>query len=130
MTVIVIVAAVVLDGDGRLLLVRKRGTTAFMQPGGKVEPGESAIDALAREVREELGVDIVAPRSLGRHSAAAANEPGHTVDAELFAVELTGAPVAQAEIDELVWIDPHTPGDVELAPLTADAVLNWVRGVS
>ncbi|WP_309226785.1 MULTISPECIES: NUDIX domain-containing protein [unclassified Mycolicibacterium] len=127
MTVIRIVAAVVVDEHGRLLVVRKRGTTTFMQPGGKLEPGETPVEALVREVREELGVDVVDVRELGHHTAVAANEPGHTVDAELFAVELAGEPAAQAEIEEMVWIDPHDPGNIMLAPLTAEAVFDWVR---
>ncbi|MUL45690.1 NUDIX domain-containing protein [Mycobacterium sp. CBMA293] len=126
-TVIRIVAAVVVDEHGRLLVVRKRGTTTFMQPGGKLEPGETPVEALVREVREELGVDVVDVRELGHHTAVAANEPGHTVDAELFAVELAGEPAAQAEIEEMVWIDPHDPGNIMLAPLTAEAVFDWVR---
>ncbi|KAB7754211.1 MULTISPECIES: NUDIX hydrolase [Mycobacteriaceae] len=127
MTVIRIVAAVVDDEYGRLLLVRKRGTTAFMQPGGKLEPGESPVDALAREIREELGVGITDVRELGHHTAVAANEPGHTVDAELFFVRLDGVPQIAAEIEEMAWIDPDAPGDIELAPLTAEAVLEWAR---
>ena len=127
MTVIRIVAAVVVDERGRLLVVRKRGTTAFMQPGGKLEPGESPVDALAREIREELGVGITDVRELGHHTAIAANEPGHTVDAELFFVTLDGVPQIAAEIEEMAWIDPHAPGDIALAPLTAEAVLDWAR---
>lgn len=127
MTVIRIVAAVVVDERGRLLLVRKRGTTAFMQPGGKIEPGESAVDALAREVREELGVGITEVRELGHHNAIAANEPGHSVAADLFFVRLDGVPQIAAEIEEMLWIDPHAPGDIELAPLTRDTVLEFVR---
>ncbi|OBB98257.1 NUDIX hydrolase [Mycolicibacterium peregrinum] len=124
-----IVAAVVLGEDDRLLLVRKRGTTAFMQPGGKIEPGEQPIEALAREVREELGVgfDVPAAEELGHFTAPAANEPGHAVDAWLYRVSLDGEPRPQAEIDEMTWIDPHAPGDVELAPLTRDAVFALVR---
>ena len=127
--VIRIVAAVVLDERDRLLVVRKRGTTAFMQPGGKIEPGEQPIEALAREVREELGVGFAPSEAeeLGRHSAPAANEPGHSVDAWLYLVSLDGEPRPQAEIDEMTWIDPHAPGDVELAPLTRDAVFALVR---
>lgn len=127
--VIRIVAAVVLDADRRLLLVRKRGTTAFMQPGGKIEPGETPVQALRREIREELGVDLVegSVRELGHHDALAANEPGHRVAADLFLVDLDGAPQPAAEIAEMAWIDPHAPGDIELAPLTVGAVLDFVR---
>ena len=71
-----IVAAVVRDDRGRTLLVRKQGTSVFMQPGGKREPGEDDLTALARELDEELGIAIVAgsARALGRFRARAANE--------------------------------------------------------
>jgi 8-oxo-dGTP diphosphatase len=126
-TVIRIVAAVVVDDHGRLLVVRKRGTTAFMQPGGKLEPGESPVDALRREVREELGVGVTDVQELGHHTAIAANEPGHCVAADLFLVGLDGEPQIAAEIEEMAWIDPQAPGDIELAPLTRDTVLQFAR---
>jgi 8-oxo-dGTP diphosphatase len=43
--VISVVAALIRDGDGRVLLVRKRGTAAFMQPGGKRDAGETDVAA-------------------------------------------------------------------------------------
>ena len=55
---IYIAAALLIGSDGKTLLVRKRNTTAFMQPGGKIEPGELAVNALARELDEELGIQI------------------------------------------------------------------------
>ncbi|WP_354002922.1 NUDIX hydrolase [Microbacterium elymi] len=97
-------AAVVMDAAGRALVVRKRGTASFMQPGGKPEPGESAAAALVRELEEELGVttDAAALTSLGTFTAAAANEPGHDVVADAFALTLDPAQVrAAAEIAEL-----------------------------
>ena len=44
--------------DGTVLTVRKRGTHAWMLPGGKPEPGETAAECAVREVLEELGVEI------------------------------------------------------------------------
>lgn len=130
--VIRVVAAVVRDRAGHLLVVRKRGTSAFMQPGGKIEPGEEPLAALHREVAEELGVGIVRAtvRALGRHGAAAANEPGHVVDAYLYLVDLDGDPHPEAEIEEMTWIDPRDVGNIELAPLTEDTVLELVRDLA
>ena len=51
MSITLTIAAVcLLDNDGRLLLVRKRDTHAFMLPGGKLEAGESPREALHREL--------------------------------------------------------------------------------
>src|SRR5690606_39245387 len=74
-------AAVILDAQGRVLLVRKRGSTFFIQPGGKREPGETVLETLARELREELGVEL-RPGSaiaLGEFEHVAVNEPGRRV---------------------------------------------------
>ena len=120
-----IVAALIRDLDGRVLLVRKRGTQAFMQPGGKLDPGEDDITALAREVAEELGCGVVpaSVRSLGAFDAVAANEPGFRVAASLYAVDVTGEIAPSREIDEMIWIDPAAPPDILMAPLTRDHVL-------
>jgi 8-oxo-dGTP diphosphatase len=121
-------AAVVVDEEGRTLLVRKRGTAAFMQPGGKLGAAESALQALAREVREELGCEVAADcRPLGAFRAAAANEAGWTVEAQLFAATLEGTITPNAEIEEAVWHDPYYEESLVLAPLTRDHVLPLVR---
>lgn len=124
-----IAAAVIRDANGNLLLVRKRGTSAFMQPGGKIEIDELPVNTLARELREELGVVIAdgALNHIGRFSAPAANEPGSMVEAELFELTMSGEPAATAEIEETIWLHPDRIGDVELAPLTRDAVIPRYR---
>ena len=120
-----IVAALICDDAGRVLLVRKRGTAAFMQPGGKRDSGEDDIAALSREIAEELGCCVVRSsiRPLGEFDAIAANEPGFRVQASLYGIDVTGDITPSREIDEMIWIDPAAPPDIILAPLTRDHVL-------
>lgn len=126
-----VVAALIRDEDGRVLLVRKRGTAAFMQPGGKRDAGESDVAALSREIVEELSccVDANTARPLGIFECAAANEPGFRVQAAVYAVDVEGAIKPQAEIDEMVWVDPRALPDLHLAPLTRDHVLPLARAM-
>lgn len=119
-------AAIIHDAEGRVLVVRKQGTTAFMQPGGKPEAGENAAQTLARELEEELGlkVDEDGLRPLGRFISAAANEPGHRVVADAFALTIEAdAVTVQAEIAELRWITPAEIGTLPLAPLSVEHLL-------
>ncbi len=121
---IVVVAALVVGPDGRVLMVRKSGTDVFMNPGGKPEPGEDSIAALRRELVEEIGLDVP-PEScepLGIFLTDAANEPGEQLQATCFRIEL-GDPthVIGAEIVESVWLDPaHPPEALALAPLAVE----------
>ncbi|WP_230531684.1 NUDIX hydrolase [Microvirga roseola] len=124
-----IVAAVIRDEHGRILLVRKQGTQAFMQPGGKREPHEDAAATLAREIREELGCTVRPDtlRFLSNLSAPAANEAGQMVEAALYEAQIEGEPAISAEIAEMTWFDPDSPPDLVLAPLTRDRVLPLLR---
>lgn len=96
-----------------------------MQPGGKIDPGETPLQAVIRELSEELDLHL-APEdlmALGEFSAPAANEPGYEVQAALFDVTRSVHPRIQAEIEEMQWVDPAAPGALVLAPLTRDYVL-------
>lgn len=123
MSRISIVAALIRDDRGLLLTVRKQGTSAFMLPGGKRDPGEDDLTALARELAEELGCVLVESRALGVFTAPAANEPDTRVEGAIYHATVSGPIAAQAEIAELLWIDPAAPPAVRLAPLLETQVL-------
>jgi 8-oxo-dGTP diphosphatase len=124
--VIRVSAVVLLRPDGAALAVRKAGTRMFMFPGGKPEPGESPLDTAVREVAEETGIRLRPQElvSLGVQEAAAANEAGFRVVADVFALSRPLArfevPEAADEIHELTWLDPAAPQAPDghgLAPL-------------
>ncbi|MTE22862.1 NUDIX domain-containing protein [Microbacterium sp. ZXX196] len=118
--------------DGRILTVRKRGTNMFMQPGGKPEPGETAIDAAVREIREELGValDPTAMRLLGVFEAPAANEGGYAVRGTVFTHPPVEVRAPAAEIEELRWVDPDEALSDDLAPLMVTRILPALRAAA
>lgn len=59
---LLVAAGILLDSSGRVLLVANdwsgRGRVRYTLPGGTVEPGETALEAVVREVREETGLRI------------------------------------------------------------------------
>ncbi len=119
-----IAAALILDEEGRTLVVRKRGTVAFMQAGGKIEPCERPIDALKRELMEELQIGWTEePAYLGHFTAPAAHEENRLVEADIFHLPFSGPVSPAAELEEIRWIDPAAPGELPLAQLTRDHVL-------
>jgi 8-oxo-dGTP diphosphatase len=66
--------AVVRNGDGRVLLVQRMDTRNWELPGGKVDLGESAVDAAIREVAEESGMTIKVTALAGVYT-----DPGHVM---------------------------------------------------
>ena len=122
-----IVSAVVLrDSDGRILVVRKRGTSRYMLPGGKIEQGETPAQAALRELHEEVGAELELESLifLGEWTAPAANEAGLTVHGHIFEHPWIDGLAVRAEIEDLLWLHPDemsTRGD--LAPLLVTRVL-------
>lgn len=124
-----IAAAIIMDDKDRLLLVRKRGTAFYMQPGGKIEQGEDAQSALIRELKEELNLEFINEEltPIGEFTEVAANEPDHQVHACMFSIKKCMLKVKPAaEIEEFIWLTPSDITSRQLAPLTANKIIPLV----
>ena len=95
------VRALVVDEQGRVLLVRHSYLPGWHLPGGGVEPGESAHQALARELREEGNIELHADgRLIGVYFNTYASRRDHVLLYEVRSFRQTGARAADWEIRE------------------------------
>ena len=99
--------------DGKVLVVRRARQPAlgiFTLPGGGVETGETLMQAVTREVREETSMDIE-PVALAGHREAIARDAQGRVERHFvilcFAARwLSGEPVLNEELDDARWLAP------------------------
>ena len=126
-----VVAAVIHDREGRVLLSRRPdhkhmgGLWEF--PGGKIRTSENPRAALIRELREELGVEASIGKPL---NSAVHEEPGLRILLHFYAVRLlAGQPVGR-EGQELRWVHPSELSDYPTPPADAElvALLAAARG--
>lgn len=120
------VGVLILRGN-RLLLCRKnRDTSKLILPGGRIEAGESDLECLARELREELGeVALRNAEYVGTYEdRAALDDPTvvKTLCITLYRGDLVGEPTPASEVTGLVWFGPES--DVaELTPIFVNRIL-------
>lgn len=126
MKTITVAAAVILNEQNQLLLVRKQNTEAFMQVGGELESNEAPEIAIQREILEEIACESEIKQFIGRFETAAANEPDHLLVSYVYEVKLKQTPRIAAEIAEMKWIDLEDQVTL-LAPLTQHVVIPWCQ---
>ena len=115
--------------DGKILVVRRARAPAhglYTLPGGVVEVGETLVEAVAREVREETAM-TVEPVALAGFREAVARDAQDRVERHFvilcFAARWrAGEPVLNEELDEARWIDPAELAALETTPGLAEIV--------
>ena len=106
--VVRVVAAALYDAHGRVLIAErmpgKHMAGRWEFPGGKIEPGESEAEALSRELREELGVEVVSahPLLVLRHDYAE-----RRVEISMWIVERYAGRPRGLDGQKLKWVRPQ-----------------------
>ena len=110
-----------------LLVVRKRGTSSYILPGGKPERNEDDVTTLVRELNEELGCRVLVESLvfLGTFSDVAADHKKTAVTVRLYAGKLVGEPKPQSEIEEIKWVDLHEKNP-HLAPSLKNSIVPFL----
>ncbi|MFE3202612.1 NUDIX hydrolase [Embleya sp. NPDC059237] len=133
MRLISCVGAIVLDSEGRVLLVRRAkmpGEGQWSLPGGRVEEGETDAVALAREMVEETGLEVTVGPLVG--SVLRSAPDGGTYEIRDYACTPHGGTLrAGDDADAVRWIAAGELGRLDLVDGLLDALREWnVPGVA
>lgn len=103
-----VVAGIIIQ-NAKVLMCRSHGKELYYLPGGKLEPGETEIDAIIRECKEEINIDLI-PESIEKFCRFEADAYGfpepRTVVMNCYNFEYRGDIKASAEIDDTFWAGP------------------------
>lgn len=114
--------------DRKILSTRSKGKNAYYIPGGKREKGESDKEALTREVKEELDVDLL-PKTiayLDTFKAQAHGKPeGVFVQMTCYTGDYTGNLTPSSEIEEMIFLSSDT--NPELLPLVDRIIFAYLK---
>jgi 8-oxo-dGTP diphosphatase len=126
-----VVAAVIERGDRRLLIgQRRRNDTSPLKwefPGGKVQDGEEPEAALARELREELGVTLRKSVEIARVMHRYAETP-ELIEVQFFAAEIAEEVVIPNAFEQVHWVLPKELGEYDFLAANAQLVANLATG--
>ncbi len=126
---VLVVAVALIDPDGRVLIAQRPEGKALAGlwefPGGKVEPGERPEQALVRELKEELGIDVteacLAPFVFASH----AYDSFHLL-MPLYLCRRWSGVVVKHEHAALAWVKPNRLGDYPMPPAD-EPLVAWLR---
>lgn len=121
------VGAIVLDETGRLLLIRRGhppGEGLWSLPGGRVEPGESDLEAVVREVREETGLTVTAGPLAGSVDRPALGDDVYEIN-DYLATVVSGRLAPADDASDAHWCTRADLARLPLTPGLLDALTEW-----
>ncbi len=126
-----VVAAVIEREDRRLLIGQRRKSDSsplkWEFPGGKVRDGEAAEAALARELREELGVTLTKCVEMGRVRHQYATSP-EGLEIRFYAAALAEGEPAPLCFEQIAWVLPKELGSYDFLGANRELVANLATG--
>jgi 8-oxo-dGTP pyrophosphatase MutT (NUDIX family) len=119
------ISALLLNNEGRLLVVRGEGDSFYKAFGGKIDNQETDEECLAREVMEEGRVNLISAKLyLELPLVEVHAQPGKYFSVRFYLIEVEGTPTANPEdnTEELLWLSKSDfeSGDYEIASATRD----------
>jgi len=128
--IVQVVAAVIERSDRRLLVGQRRShDTSPLKwefPGGKVEPGESPAQALARELREELGATLRRAAPIGSIEYPYPNRS--PLQITFFAADLEPGELRPTAFQQIAWVLPRELADYDFLPANGRLVADLATG--
>lgn len=126
--IVEVVAALIVDGRGRLLICQRPKHKArgllWEFPGGKVDPGETREQALARECEEELAVGLRVGRLYTQVTHA---YPDLTVRLSFYTAAITKSEPRALEHADIRWVLPEELGQFDFCPADTGMIAGLAR---
>lgn len=106
--------------DRKVLVEKSFGKEFFIHLGGKIEPGETSKQALIRELKEEISIEVTEDdlELFDQNSAPAANSPEVNVHMDVYLVKHWSGDITPAsEVEEIRWITSDIPKDIKVGSI-------------
>jgi 8-oxo-dGTP pyrophosphatase MutT (NUDIX family) len=123
-------AAGIIIVDRKVIATRTVGQDIYIQPGGKLDPGESELDALHRELLEELGITFADEdtEKIDDFYADAAGKPGKRLKLAAYLITRYQGDMAPAsEIEEIRAFGSHLPDDVQIGSIFVTEIIPYLK---